>query len=99
MKTSTLGSTLRVCERLLQLVVADLCGPFQEKSIGGASYFLQIWDVFSTFVKVYTIVNKYDVTGIVKQYVAEAERLTGLKVTYWRNDRGGGKFLNNKLTD
>lgn len=92
-KTSGLGSTLRTIEKPLQVVVADLCGPFQEKSVGGAAYFLQIRDVFSTYVKVYTIVNKYDVTGIVKRFIAESERLTGFKVTTWRND-GGGEFLN-----
>lgn len=66
-KTSTLGFTLRTCEQPLQLVVADLCGPFQEKGLGGASYFLQIRDVYSTFVKVYPIMHKYEVTGIVKR--------------------------------
>lgn len=40
-KSSGLGSSLRTYDKPLQLVVADLCGPFQEKSIGGASYFLQ----------------------------------------------------------
>lgn len=44
-KTSTLGSTLRTYEKPLQLVVADLCGPFQEKALGGGSYFLQIRDL------------------------------------------------------
>lgn len=76
--------------------MADLCGPFQERSIGGAAYFLQIRDVYSTYVKVYTIVNKYDVTGLVKRYIAESERLTGFKVVIWRND-GGGEFLNTEL--
>lgn len=88
-KTSTLGSTIRIVDKPLQLVVADLCGPFQERSVGGAAYFLQIRDVYSTYVKVYTIVNKYDVTGIVKRFIAEGERLTGFKVVTWRNDGGG----------
>lgn len=96
LKTSELGSTLRTVDKPLQLVVADLCGPFQEKSVGGAAYFLQIRDVYSTYVKVYTIQNKYDVTGIVKRFIAESERLTGLKVITWRND-GGGEFLNTEL--
>lgn len=97
-KTSSLGSTLRTVERPLQLVVADLCGPFQERSIGGAAYFLQIRDVYSTYVKVYTIVNKYDVSGLVKRYIAESERLTGFKVAVWRNDCGG-EFLNTELQE
>lgn len=62
------------------MVVADLCGPFQEKALGGANYFLQIRDVFSTYVKIYTIINKYEVTGLVKRYIAEGERLTGTRL-------------------
>lgn len=81
------------------MVVADLCGPFQEKALGGANYFLQIRDVFSTYVKIYTIINKYEVTGLVKRYIAEGERLTGKKVKSWRNDGGGGEFLNQELTE
>lgn len=97
-KPFSLGSTLRTVEKPLQLVVADLCGPFQERSIGGAAYFLQIRDVFSTYVKVYTITNKYETAGLVKFYIAESERLTGFKVVVWRND-GGGEFLNTELQD
>lgn len=40
-------------------------------------------------MKIYTIFNKYEVTGLVKRFIAEAERLTGNKVKYWRNDGGG----------
>ena len=97
-KTSTLGSTMRNYDAPLQLVVADLCGPFQVKSMGGASYFLQIRDAHTVFVKIYTIINKYNVTGIVKRYIAEAERLTGQRVIRWRNN-GGGEFLNAELKD
>lgn len=49
-------------------------------------------------MKIYTIFNKYEVTGLVKRFIAEAERLTGKKVKYWRND-GGGEFLNEELTN
>lgn len=34
-KTSSLSSTLRTYDEPLQMVVADLCGPFQEKVLGG----------------------------------------------------------------
>lgn len=91
-KMSSLGSTLRMYNQPLQMVVADLCGPFQEKALGGACYFLQIRDVFSTYVKIYTIVNKYEVTELVKRFIAEAERLTGKKVISWQNDGGGVNF-------
>lgn len=77
-------------------MVADLCGPFKEKSVGGAQYFLQIRDVFSTFVRVTPLINKYNATGVIKRYVAEVERLTGQKIKYCRNN-GGGEFLNKEL--
>lgn len=79
-KSSTLGLKLRAFDRPLHLVVADLCGPFQEKSVGGAAYFLQTRDVYSTYVKVYTIVNKYNVTGLVKCFITESE-------THWIQGR------------
>lgn len=91
-KTSSLASTMRTYDKPLHLVVADLCGPVQEKALGGASYFLQIRDEYSTFVKIYNVVNKYEVAGLVKGFIGEAQRLTGQKVVYWRND-GGGNFL------
>lgn len=49
-------------------------------------------------MKVYTIVNKYDFTGLVKRSVAESERLTGSKIIVWRND-SGREFLNGELQD
>lgn len=48
-------------------------------------------------MKIYTIVHKYEVAGIVKSFIAEAERITGHKVVRWRND-GGGEFMNAELT-
>lgn len=95
-KTSNFGLTLHMVNKPLQLVVADLCGPFQEKSVGGVAYFLQTRDVYSTYVKVYTISDKYDVTGLVKRFISERKRLTGFKVVVWRNN-GGGEFLNGEL--
>lgn len=95
-KSSSIGPSFRTHDRILHLVVADLCGLFQEKSIGGAQYFIQIRDVFSTFVCVTPLINKYDATGVIKRYVAEVERLMGEKIVCWRN-AGGGEFLNKEL--
>lgn len=95
-KSTAIGPSFRHHDRVLHLVVAVLCGPFQERSVGGAQYFIQIRDVFSTFVRVLPLVNKYDATSVIKNYIAEVERLTGEKILYWRND-GGGEFLNKSL--
>lgn len=95
-KSTAIGPFFCRHDRILHLVVADLCGPFQERSVVGAQYFNQIRDVYSTFVRVSPLVNKYDATSVVKSYVAEVERLTGEKIVYWRKD-GGGEFLNKSL--
>lgn len=58
---------------------------------GGLSIFLQIRDVYSMFVCVSALVNKYYVTLVIKTDVAEVERLTGCRLVYWRND-GGTSF-------
>lgn len=60
---------------------------------GGAQYFIRIRDVYSTFVCVSPLINKYDATSVMKNYVAEVERLASSKITYWSNE-GGGELLN-----
>lgn len=80
----------------LSLVVADLIGPFQEKSIDGYIFALEIRDVYSTFLKTFLLKSKDESTGLIKGYIAEAERRTGKKVIFWRTD-GGGEFINKAL--
>lgn len=95
-KSSAIGPSFRVHDCVFHLVVTDLCGPFQVKSIGGAQYFLQIRDVFLKFARVTPLINKYCATGVIKRYVAEVERLTGSKPLSWRNN-AEGQFLNKEL--
>lgn len=65
---------------ILHLLVANMCGPFQEKSVGGAQYFLQIRDIFSKFVRVTPLANKYNTTCVIKNYVSEVKILTGEQI-------------------
>ena len=44
----------------LQLVCMDLAGPVKPRSLGGASYFLGIMDVYTRHSWVYTIKHKSD---------------------------------------
>lgn len=95
-KTPTIGSSMVTYDGPLQLVVADLCGPFPTKTISGCEYSLEIRDVWSTFMKTYLLKAKSEAGPLIKSYVAEAERLTGKKVIRWRTDNGG-EFINNMM--
>ncbi len=55
-------------EAVGDLVHTDVCGPMQEKSIGGARYFLLIKDDFSNFRKVYFLKEKSEVCRQIEKY-------------------------------
>lgn len=95
-KTPTIGSSLQTCDAPLNLVVADLCGPFQVKTVDGFEFALEIKDVYSTFLMTFLLKFKSEAPALVKGYIAEAERRTGCKVLFWRTD-GGGEFVNKIL--
>lgn len=95
-KLSTIGPSLMTYDSPLSLVVADLCGPFQVKSVDGFEFSLEIRDVFSTFMMTFLLKHKDEAPAQIKNYVAEAERRTGAKVLFWRTD-GGGEFVNKIL--
>jgi hypothetical protein len=52
-----LGSTTRYKEPL-QLALADLCGPFLMRSLGGALYMLVVIDYLSGYIQVQFLRNK-----------------------------------------
>lgn len=93
---STIGSSLMDYDSLLHLVVADLCGAFQVRSIDVFEFSLEIRDVFSTFLMNFLLKHEDEGPGRIKSYIAEAERRTGSKVIFWRTN-GGGEFLNESL--
>ena len=57
----------------LQLVVMDLAGPVKPRSLGGASYFLGIMDVYTRPSWVYTIKTKSDAAAQIMEWKAVAE--------------------------
>lgn len=95
-KISNIGLSLISCDKPLSVVVADLMGPFPVKAIGGYEFALEVRDIFLTYNKTYFLKNKFDVPSIIKTYIPEAERMTGMKLLYWRTDRGG-EFINKTL--
>ena len=69
--------------------MSDVCGPFQEDSVGGSRYFVTFIDVFSRYSKVYFIKNKSDVADKVIEYVENVKTRFGKTPKVLRSDRGG----------
>jgi transposase InsO family protein len=81
----------------LELIHMDVCGPYQEASLGGARYCCTFLDDFSKFSAVCTVAHKSDVIDEVKHVIALMENQTGRKVKVVRSDRGG-EYVNNELS-
>ena len=78
----------------LQLVHADLCGPFPVISRNGANYFIVIVDDYSRFVWLAAMASKSQALDRFKEYQAWAEAAhsaRGLRISRLRTD-GGGEF-------
>jgi hypothetical protein len=67
-----------VCKNSLELLLhMDLCGPFQEESLGGSLYVATFLDDFSKLSVVGTLAHKSDVTSAVQEVIAMLETHTG----------------------
>ncbi|XP_071571460.1 uncharacterized protein [Temnothorax nylanderi] len=88
-------SSSRATERL-ELVHADVCGPMEQNSLGGARYFLLLKDDYSSYKSVFFIKNKSDVKACIEKFIARAERETGCKLKVLRTDNGL-EFVNSEL--
>ncbi|KAL3694940.1 hypothetical protein R1sor_008591 [Riccia sorocarpa] len=83
---------------ILQLLHADLCGPFPVPSMGGARYVFTIVDNFSH--KGWSILLKFKSDNLQKfiEFQKQVETATGKRISCLRTDRGG-EFLSNKFID
>ena len=73
----------------LQLVDSNLMGPFQTKSLGGASYILTFIDDFSRMTFGYLLEHKDQTFKSFKFFKAFVENQTNLKIKMLRSDNGG----------
>ncbi|GME72414.1 unnamed protein product [[Candida] boidinii] len=83
----------------LQLIHADVSGPFPVPSLNSDRYFLTIVDDFTHFAKLYPIVQKSETAGIMQDYIKRAENhfsYRHLKVVSVRTDNGT-EFCNSEL--
>lgn len=76
-------------KNVLDLIHSDLCGPMQNKSVGGASYFLTFIDDFSRKSFVYFLKTKDEVIRVFGEFKAAVENETGRHIKVLRTDNGG----------
>ncbi len=69
----------------LELVHSDVCGKMGQKSIGGAEYFLTLLDDRTHYTWVYPLKTKDQVFERFKEWQAEVENFTGMKVKLTSN--------------
>ncbi|GFT33270.1 retrovirus-related Pol polyprotein from transposon TNT 1-94 [Trichonephila clavipes] len=82
--------------QILELLHADLCGPINIETHGGAKYFMVIVDDFSGMYFTYFLKNKYEVFDIFSQFKAKYENLTDKRIKKIRTDNGL-EFVNEQL--
>ncbi|UYV63588.1 K02A2.6-like [Cordylochernes scorpioides] len=72
----------------LDLVHADLMGPLDVLSWGGAKYVLTIIDESTRYTSVFFLKNKGGTLGKVKEWIQESEKQTSRKLKRIRTDNG-----------
>ncbi|KAK2421428.1 E3 ubiquitin-protein ligase SPL2 [Trifolium repens] len=75
----------------LEMVLSDVCGPFEVKSIGGNNYFLTFIDDYTRHVWLYLIEKKSEVFIKFKKFKALVEKQSDCSVKKLRTD-GGGEY-------
>lgn len=80
-----------ISSRILEVVHSDICGPFEEHTIGGNMYFVSFIDEFSQKLWNYVIKRKNEVFEIFKRFKMLFENQSGKKIKVLRTD-GGGEY-------
>lgn len=88
-------SSRRSTSKTGELVHADLCGPIEEKSIGGSRYFLLLKDDFSNYRTIYFLTYKSETVEKIKEFIMRAKTLNNPVCTL-RSDNGT-EFVNAEM--
>ena len=83
-----------MAHRPLQLIHADIAGPFRTKTASGAQYYLAILDDYSRLVTVHLLQHKSDAFSLLVQTLRQFETQLETKVQMLRTD-GGSEFCSN----
>ena len=78
----------------LELVYSDVCGPFNVKSLGGASYFVTFLDDFSRKCLIYPLALKEQVFEIVKMFKSYIKNEIGNTIKCLQTNNSG-EFCSN----
>ena len=70
----------------------DLAGPVRPKSLGGAPYILNLFDIYTRFSWTIVLKAKSEAQTKIKEWIPVAERQAGTKLQVIRSDNGG-EFL------
>lgn len=81
-------SSMNHSANLLDMIHADLCGPMEETSIGGAKYFLTFIDDFSHKVFIYFLTSKTEVLSKFIEFKNWAENQVERRIKIFRTDNG-----------
>lgn len=73
---------------LLEVIHSDVCGPMEEKSLGGARYYVTFIDDYSRKVFVYHIHSKSQVLDCFKEFKKLVETQLQTKIKILRSDNG-----------
>lgn len=73
---------------LLQVIHSDVCGPMEEKSLGGARYYVTFTDDYSRKVFVYFMHSKSQVLEKFKEFKNFVENQLDTKIKSLRSDNG-----------
>ena len=85
-------------EVLLGEIHSDVCGKIEEKSRGGAEYFVTFIDDKTRNTWVYTMKHKSETFQKFKEWKAMVEKTTGLKIKRLRTDNGG-EYTSNEFEE
>ncbi|GAU11497.1 hypothetical protein TSUD_344870 [Trifolium subterraneum] len=81
---------------VLEVVHSDVCGPFDEKSLGGNRYFITFVDEYSRKMWIYLLQTKCAAFYVFRKFKALVENQSGKKIKILRTD-GGGECPTKKL--
>lgn len=82
------SDSLNKTKECFSLVHCDVCGPYRVPSSTGAVYFLTIVDDYSRAVWTYLLLQKSEVSKVLKNFFAYTERQFGKTVKMVRRDNG-----------
>ena len=85
-------------EKCGDLIHADVCGPMQKPSLGGAKYFLLLKDDFSNYRSLYFLKSKELVAEKLAEFLKYVGSQFGHRVKVIRSDNGT-EFVNSRVSD